>query len=263
MKETEPGAKAFGVEEGYAPYRLRQARYYELGVECASWAKTLQTQTGRNLQLLDVGTYDGVIRKYIEVHSGAEHIEYSAVDRYPKGREFVYKHESWNLHQVDLENGMEGLTSDAYDVVVCEQVLEHLHHPEHALADIYRVTKPGGRMIIGVPIFPPGLDLVRKHVVPKTDELFQVKKVRGHVQAWTQGSFVRLIKQICPEVKIEVQRGFRLVSGGVLRPLEYSKWWWQLNRKIGTLVPGYCREIQIVAQKPAHCSRQRETRCAA
>ena len=48
-------SKAFGVEEGWVPYRLRQARNYDLGVDCARWAGGHFDETGQSIDLLDVG----------------------------------------------------------------------------------------------------------------------------------------------------------------------------------------------------------------
>src|SRR5262245_1179537 len=84
--------KAFGIEQGGTPYWLRQARYYELGMDAAARAKAHFAETGRKLDLLDVGTWNGATRRYIEVHPGSEHINYHAVDLFPRGKEFVYKH---------------------------------------------------------------------------------------------------------------------------------------------------------------------------
>jgi hypothetical protein len=86
-------------------------------------------------------------------------------------------------------------------------------------------------------------------VIPFTDRLFRVKKVRGHVQAFSKPSFLRLVKRCCQDLEIQSVRGFRIVSGGVLRPLEYCEWWWRLNRRIGALCPTLCVEIQLVAKK--------------
>ena len=135
MPKTKLTTKAFGIEPGRMPYQLRQARYYDLGVDCAAWASDHFARSGRSLDLLDIGPYDGVTRMYTEVHPGGEHVRYHGVDLFPKGEQFVYKHESWTFHRLNLEQGLPGLETDRYDVVVCEQVLEHLRKPEVVLAD--------------------------------------------------------------------------------------------------------------------------------
>jgi SAM-dependent methyltransferase len=43
--------------------------------------------------------------------------------------------------------------SERFDAVVCVDVLEHLDDDRAALADIYRVLKPGGRLLATVPAF--------------------------------------------------------------------------------------------------------------
>ena len=242
--------KAFGVEAGLPPYRLRQARYYELGKDCANWADELFKGNNRRLKFLDVGMHTGVLRRYTEIHPSSKHIDYEGVDVFPHGKDRVYKRAEWILHQHNLEEGMPGVEANNYDVVVCEQVLEHLSKPHVALSEMYRVLKPGGRLVVGVPIFPPGLDLIRKYVVPATDRFFAVKKVRGHVQGWSRGSFLRFVRRTCSDLVVEKTRGFRIVSGGILRPLEYHRWWWQMNRKIGSVASALCVEIQVIAHKP-------------
>lgn len=239
---------AFGVEAGQPTYRLRQARYYELAVDVATFASKRFNATGRKTRLVDVGVYNGLSRRYIEVHPGAEHIEWHGVDIFPQGYKLVYKHRDWTLHDYDLEGGLPGLESNHFDVVLCEQVLEHLHNPQVALADLGRVLAPGGLLIVGVPIFPDGVHLVRKHVVPLCDRLLNKQEPRGHVQAFSKRTFVQMMRGAC-EADIQKARGFRILSGGVLRPLEYCRWWWRLNRSIGSVIPSLCTEVQIVASK--------------
>lgn len=59
---------------------------------------------------------------------------------------------------------LECLTGDAYrlpfaentfDVIICSEVLEHLHHYRSALREIKRVLKPDGNLCISVPRYGP------------------------------------------------------------------------------------------------------------
>ena len=257
------GTMAFGVEPGFAPYRLRQARYYELAQDIGRLAAQRLEAGQPPLRLLDIGVYDGVSRRYIEVQPAAHHIEWHGVDIFPHGEDFVYKHDDWALYHIDLEHGLPSLPAEHFDVVICEQVLEHLHNVKLATADLARVLKPGGCLIVGVPIFTPGMHLIRKHVVPVWDKLVGTKKVRGHVQAFCLPSFHKLL-QTTNCLRIEKSRGFRIISGGILRSLEYQRWWWRLNRRIGQVVPALCVETQVVATRlPTATSCASTTRVAA
>jgi SAM-dependent methyltransferase len=55
----------------------------------------------------------------------------------------------------DLLNGYPEILSNSYDVVVCEQVLEHLPKIDIPLKALVRILKPNGKLIVGVPIFLP------------------------------------------------------------------------------------------------------------
>ena len=245
---TLTNSMAFGVEPGFAPYSLRQARYYALAEDVAEFVETKHKEVGGEVDVLDIGVHDGVSRRYIEVHPSEEYIRYHGADTFPEGEEIVYKHRDWLMYKCDLEHGLVGLETNRFDVVICEQVLEHLHNVDLALAEIIRVLKPGGLLIVGVPIFPHGIHLVRRHVVPVTDRLFGVKKIRSHVQAFSKASLLRLLRR-SGDLSVQESRGFRIVSGGILRPLENRRWWWRLNRWIGSIVPSLCIEIQVRATK--------------
>jgi 2-polyprenyl-3-methyl-5-hydroxy-6-metoxy-1,4-benzoquinol methylase len=50
----------------------------------------------------------------------------------------------------------------SFDVLVCTEVLEHLERPHDALAELFRVVRPGGHLVITVPNGP--LDRCEEHV---------------------------------------------------------------------------------------------------
>ena len=110
---------AFGVEAGHPTYRLRQARYYALGEDIGRLAAERFRRHKQPLDLLDVGCDQGIAMRYIEAHPGSEHVRYHGADLFPRGMERVYKREHWKLCQVNLEQGLPQLPSNAYDVVVC------------------------------------------------------------------------------------------------------------------------------------------------
>ena len=62
---------------------------------------------------------------------------------------------AYGAGKVFVTGGYPEIPSGHYDVVVCEQVLEHLAALDIALATLVRVLRSGGRLVIGVPIFPP------------------------------------------------------------------------------------------------------------
>lgn len=238
---------AFGVDPCRAErYSLRQSRYDALGSEVGAFAQQF-SRTQRKLRLLDVGVDTGVSRRHIETRPGTECIEYHGVDI--RLREGIYRQADWHLYCDDLMCGIPSVPSESFDVVICEQVLEHLPQTRIAMAALARVLKPGGLLIVGVPIFPDGLHLVRRWGVPLADRILGRKKVRGHVQAWSRRTFTR---EFLTHAKVDLVdvRGFRVVSGGLLRRLENYRWWWAANRSLGALLPGICTEIQLVCRKP-------------
>jgi SAM-dependent methyltransferase len=197
---------------------------------------------------LDVGVNDGVLKKYLDAWPNSKHIDLFGADLEEKN---VYQRQAWaGFWTGDLMEGYPDIRSDSFDVVACEQVLEHLPRLETAVRTLERVLVPGGILFVGVPIFPHGLHLVRRHVVPIIDMINPYAHARGHVQAFSLRTFTALLRDLT-SLEIVSARGFRVVSGGILRPLENHRSWWRFSRLIGERVPALCTEIQVVARKPA------------
>jgi SAM-dependent methyltransferase len=89
-----------------------------------------------------------------------------------------------NCRGWDLEDGdaqlMEGVSDESYDFVYSSHTLEHLPDPELALANWWRIIKPGGHLIVCVPhrdlyekkkTLPSRWNLDHKHFfMPEADE---------------------------------------------------------------------------------------------
>jgi SAM-dependent methyltransferase len=210
--------------------------------------------------LLIVGCGAGIELRHLEIKPHFDRLIVSGTNIDDR---FIYKRESYDeLYVGDFVHCPPKIPSNLFDIIVCEQVLEHLTTIDATIAILDRALKPGGRLIIGVPIFPPPLHLLRKHMIPKLDRLFAPRKSRGHLQAFSLSSFLREMRAHT-SLKLLRMRGFRVVSGGLLRGLENYRWWWKFNRRIGELMPGLCIEVQVILEKPLQRGGEWRTALAA
>jgi SAM-dependent methyltransferase len=249
MTEQKPAPRrlAFGVDPRRPQrYSLRQARYDALAHDIDALAGAAARQ-GRRLSILDIGAGAGASPLHLRArpHFGAVDIDGADVDRRYKVDEKLYR----SLFIGDLTAGYPELPSASYDVVICEQVLEHLCELRVPMETIGRLLKPGGRAFVGVPIFLPPLHLARRHLVPRLDRLLRSTRRRDHVQAFTLAS-VKSALLFYSKLRFVDARGFRVISGGLLRPLEEHRTWWAFNRWLGARLPAACIEVQIVLEKP-------------
>jgi SAM-dependent methyltransferase len=238
---------AFGVDRTRKHlYSLRQARYQALAFDIQRMAAEY-VYFGRPLRLLDIGVNDGISRKYLNAWPASANIDFYGADLDELD---VHEREKWKgFWTGDFMEGYLDIPSGMFDVVICEQVLEHLPELETAVRTLERVLRPGGMLFVGVPIFPHGFHLLRKPVVAAVDGMKANPRKRGHVQAFSLVTFKRLLRQYT-NLEITEARGFRVISGGILRPLENHRAWWRFNRWLGAEIPGACIEVQVIARKP-------------
>ena len=139
-----------------APATATTADYYDrywsseghcpVGSISADVKRTFERYVRSSDDCLDVGCGDGrTAGLWLNGHAGS----YTGVDI------------SLNAVTMALQAGLDArriddatclpLDDDSFDVVVCLEVLEHLFHPELAVAEMARVLRPGGRLIVTVP----------------------------------------------------------------------------------------------------------------
>ena len=250
-----PQRKRNGLAFGIDPTRkeffsLRQARYDGLADSISQLSRHARKE-GQRLQLLDIGPFKGTTYMHLQDRDGVENIDISVADL-AIHNDLHGKDEVKKFFIGDLMEGYPEIASDSYDVVVCEQVLEHLSELNVAMQTIERVLKPGGTAIVGVPIFPPGLHLIRRYGQPIWDKIVPfAKKHRGHIQTFSKSDFIKRFESNTTLKAIHC-RGFRIISGGILRFLENYQWYWKMCCVIGTLLPSFCIEIQVLFEKPSN-----------
>lgn len=239
---------AFGIQLSDRQYRLRLARYVAMGETIVEYLDEARAGIEGDARLLDIGSGGGWTLKCLELMGVADGISFYGMDVSRRRLSEIYGRERWVLTEGDVEEGIR-YDAGSFDIVVCEQVLEHLHDPASAMREIGRVLCPGGLLIVGVPIFAPGLAAFRRHVVPAIRRRLGLD-LRTHHQVFTARSLRNMV-QATGVFNIRAIRGFRVVSGGILSPLEDFRWWWRLNVRIGRRVPWLCTEVQIAARRAA------------
>lgn len=74
---------------------------------------------------------------------------------------FLSQYDRLNIRPVKHINVVQDLThtnldSDQYDLAIAWHVLEHIPQDVKAIAEVYRLLKPGGSFLVSVPIYPIG-----------------------------------------------------------------------------------------------------------
>jgi len=77
------------------------------------------------------------------------------------------------------------IPTEQYDVVLCQQVLEHIVNVELALQNLWNMTVPGGHLLITI---PDG----------------RLDSFAGHIHFWSKESFMLLLKKILLTENIEI-----------------------------------------------------------
>jgi SAM-dependent methyltransferase len=232
---------AFGVEPSDRRYRLRLARYPALAETVVAFVRAAP---GR-VRLLDAGVGRGRTRRYLVPLSVADRVEFHGADLHPDLAARCHDAAAWRLVRADLARPLP-YRDAAFDVAVCEQVLEHVDDPRAAVAEIARCLRPGGLLVAGVPAFPPGVAWLRDRVAPAFHAASD--REHGHVQTFTKSAFVALVRS-AGAFDVREVRGFRSFSGGLSSPLEDFRWWWRANAAFGRAFPSFCAEVQVVATR--------------
>lgn len=116
----------------------------------SDFLRLLKNIKGRPNNLLDIGTAEG--RKTLEYAEalGIHRENIYGIEIAKHYIELAAK-TSISLATLDLEKGRFPFTDETFEVVTCNQVLEHLKNIFLPLSEMERVLKTGGHLAIGIP----------------------------------------------------------------------------------------------------------------
>lgn len=241
--KTELDQHAFGIVPAYRKYELYYARFHELRAPVAE----LLAERGA-LRICDVGAGTGDARRFLQPLGGEQ--TWVAVEGNPERarlcRELGYQQVET---AVDLEKAPLPFADGSFEVVIASHVLEHLETAEQALADWYRVLRPGGLLLIGVPMH---LGVVAALARLKY-RLFG-RRPRGHCHFFSMRSLRRLLAPY-PTQRIW---GFRVLSARRQLPLEDWEGFYRWSLWMGARFPGLTAEVNVVIRKPAEAQSSRK-----
>jgi SAM-dependent methyltransferase len=158
-----------------------------LGEVHAAIAAGLAARAPRAARLLDVGCWDGEqTARYAAVTGarpyGVELFAAPAADAVARGVGVV---------RLDLERDRFPFPDETFDVVVVNQVLEHLKNVWLPIAEMYRVLRTGGLLVASV----PNLASLHNRVLLALGAQPTSIRVRGpHVRGYAAGEFVDLLE---------------------------------------------------------------------
>jgi len=237
---------AFGVFASDRRFKLRRAKFPFVAAQIAALAARL----GRTPRVLDAGLGQAKLQRLFAVAHPDVAVAWHGLDLL-----------RWRLELRRAVPGIRRVQGDvtrlpyadaALDAAVCSYVLQHLERPGAALAELARVVRPGGVVLVAVPNAPQPLKLLNEAVQPAWTAW---RRRRGRRFSYTpQVQFYNLprLRRLVRAAGLEDVgwQGLGFVSGGPLRPLENAEWFYRANLWLGARAPRFGQDLVCVARRP-------------
>jgi 2-polyprenyl-3-methyl-5-hydroxy-6-metoxy-1,4-benzoquinol methylase len=149
-----------------------------------NWMRAQLRDLARDATILEVGCGDGSFTRNLAEHSArvtAVDISASQIERNARA------HPEIQFVQHDVAQPFP-FALEAFDVIWCSEVLEHLFDPGFALREMHRVLAPGGKLLVTVPYHGVFKDVLI--ALFKWDEHFS--PANPHIRFFTRKTLAQL-----------------------------------------------------------------------
>ncbi len=230
-RRGEDGSVAETTDRGSVPYFDTIAENYaSVYIEDSLWGHVLRERKRRLLELLD-GMEEG---KVLEVGCGPGVMtsdilnlahEFWGVDSSPQMiEECVGQYGADPRAHFEVMNA-EALrfTSGSFDAVMCIGVIDRVPRPERAIAEMARVLKPNGRLLISFPnllspyalwrshVFYAGIGFV-KRIGTAAFGQDRAPDICSAARLWTPGAARRIVERLVGPVQATAYYNFELLA---------------------------------------------------
>lgn len=216
---------------------IRAIRYW--WVHCAI-LQELQRRR-QPLTIADAGCSHGLLLKYT---GPIDSTSWIGLDRTidPQGlREVGYAHSV----ECDFDQPIP-MADGSVDLAVQLHVIEHVPRPEFSMAELARIVRPGGLLLVGSPVMPRVLSTFRERrhrAKLRRDPAW----IGRHINSMDVPRWRRLAHQNGLRVELESGAFLARWSGS---PLENHAWWLRLNMAWGGAMPSLGGEVYLALRKP-------------
>lgn len=127
-----------------------QSNNYKIVPKCNFFSHLLNSIkesnfTTREITVVDIGCGNKPYKKLIESRFPNKKITYVGLDYYTTDADI----------NLDINSESIPMDDNSVDLIICTEVLEHLHNPFFALSEIKRIIKNNGISLITIPLLSP------------------------------------------------------------------------------------------------------------
>ena len=89
-----------------------------------------------------------------------------------------------------------------FDIIICVHVLEHIEDDAKAMAELYRVLKPGGWALLQVPVSRVLTETLEDPEARTPEQRYAAYGQRDHVRIYAEQDYVRRLEAVGFQVKL-------------------------------------------------------------